>query len=289
MSDYKKIIIERALKDKRIAEFDILESEIQAHILDIYKIYNVEDQCNASPTTDRCGSGGFHFKLVKNTFGKISLQSYPCPKNAQNKSFLINNNVIYSSVDLSSQHQLLNKNSLDYIDDEPDESETRLINFLLKVKRGQHEVGAYISGDNGTGKTFLTLALANELALENKKIAYVIMSNFALDIMQSIKLNNNDQATVVDKLKDADIVIFDDVGAEKYSNYVHAQIIIPIMNYRLAAKRTTFFLSKYNFFDLKKAYNSMSSDASIRIYIDKIQSFAGNNVFRLLKKNKKNI
>ncbi|MGL4950509.1 MAG: ATP-binding protein [Mycoplasma sp.] len=288
MSEFEKEIIEKALKDKKVADFEITKEEILENLLDINKIFVVEEECCKNNIKDKCGSNGFHFKLVKNTIGKISLQSYPCPKNKMNKSLQINNNIAYSSIELIDQKQLLTKESLSMLGEEPLNDQINLINFLLEIKKHKSEpLGCYISGDTATGKTYFAVALANELALQNKKIAYVVMNNLCMDIMQTIKSNDGQQAGIIDILKEVDLLILDDLGTEKYSNYIHSQILIPILNFRFAAKKQTFFISKYNLIDLKKIYNSLSTDASIRIYIDKIDRFSRPNIFRLFTKLKK--
>ncbi|MGL4951372.1 MAG: DnaA ATPase domain-containing protein [Mycoplasma sp.] len=290
MSDYKKEITERALKDKNISNFEITVDEINQNILDIYKIYMVEDECSSSNFSDKCGSNGFHFKLVKDSIGKISLQSFECPKNKKNLGFRINSNIAYSSIDISEQHQLLNKSSLNINDEELAADQVNLLNYLLSIKRGAiNPISTFISGDFGVGKTFFILALANEMALQNKTSAYILMNNFCLEIMQNMKLNNSKQAEVFEKLKEVDILIFDDLGSEKFNNYIHSQIIIPLLNYRFASKKQTFFLSKYNLNELKRIYNSLSSDPFIRIYIEKIEHFSKPNIFRLSTKLKKSL
>lgn len=133
---YRDSLIERAKKTPNIANFELQEKDIIENLMNINKIFKVEDECKNSTDQTKCGSDGYHFRLIKDEFSKTQIQPYICPKIKLNKPFLINQNYVYTSLDLSNHNQLLNKNSIRLDEYETDAERIKFINYLIKLKKG---------------------------------------------------------------------------------------------------------------------------------------------------------
>lgn len=82
--------------------------------------------------------------------------------------------------------------------------------------------GIYISGDYGTGKTFLASMIANEMALNHKYIVFMEHINNAITEF------NNEKEYILKSLieeRKFDLMILDDFGAQRMSDYQIEQLL----------------------------------------------------------------
>lgn len=280
----RELLIKRAQESPWIADFQITLEEIEENIVNINKIFKAKDNCANSSNQMLCGNNGYHFKLIKDKLGQIILVTYPCPRNILNKSFLIKNNFVYSSIILELEKQLLNKNNIIIDNDQNERYRINLMNFLLKIKRGLiTPKGFYLQGNIGTGKSYLLIAFANEMALKNKKIAYLLMNNFSLYVMQNVK-QQKDFSELIDNFKTVDVLIIDELGSEKYNSYIHNQLLYSILNHRLYTNKLTVFSSKYTIMELSKIYKKTNNDGNIDNFIERINNLCKQNIFSLKTK-----
>lgn len=86
-------------------------------------------------------------------------------------------------------------------------------NFDTMKKKGQ---GILFYGDVGTGKSFTAAAIANELLMQMRP---VIMTSF-IRLLEELRKFNDDAAELyIDKLNNADLLIVDDLGAERGTDF----------------------------------------------------------------------
>lgn len=134
----------------------------------------------------------------------------------------------------------------------------RLSNILTK----KNNKGVYIVGDLGVGKTYLSIALANSLVKNNERVAFVKVANFFNEIKSYIS-NRSEQLDInIAKLKKADYLFFDDIGAETVSEFVRDDILFRVLDYRLENNLTTIFTSNLDKDKLMKHYQFDRKDNS---------------------------
>jgi DNA replication protein DnaC len=112
--------------------------------------------------------------------------------------------------------------------------------------------GLYLySHTKGTGKTMLALALANALLShyhENVKFATLI------DILEAIKATFDDpeksRHDLLDAIKTVPVLVIDDIGAEKLSDWANS-VIFQMLNERLVTKKVTHFTSNLGIHELR--------------------------------------
>lgn len=109
--------------------------------------------------------------------------------------------------------------------------------------------GLYLSGSFGVGKTFLLGALANELAGRGVASTLVHFPTFAVQMKGSIANNTLDQKR--DQVKEAPILMLDDIGADALSTWLRDDILGVILEYRMQEELPTFFSSNFTMAELE--------------------------------------
>ncbi|NLZ75403.1 MAG: ATP-binding protein [Erysipelotrichia bacterium] len=111
--------------------------------------------------------------------------------------------------------------------------------------------GLYFYGGLGTGKTYLASAMCNDLAKKGYKVAFVNYPRLCSDIR-----NNVTEYDYVDsklrKLRRAQVLVIDDIGAESVTNYIRDDILFPILDYRMEHQLRTIFTSNCDLKSLEK-------------------------------------
>jgi primosomal protein DnaI len=117
--------------------------------------------------------------------------------------------------------------------------------FLDNYRRDRYAKGLYIYGKNATGKSYLLSAIAQELAQKNITVLFVYMP----DLVRSIKhgMNEGNLEERINQLKQADVLMIDDIGGENMTPWFRDEVLVPIMQYRLSAKLPVFMTSNYDY------------------------------------------
>ena len=134
-----------------------------------------------------------------------------------------------------------------------------LVDFVANYP-SQDQKGLYIYGDMGVGKSFMLAAMAHELS-ETKKVATTIIHypSFAIDVRNGIK--DSSVKEQIDAVKEAEVLVLDDIGAEQFSSWIRDDVLQVILQYRMIEELPTFFTSNYSFADLEaKLSNGRQGD-----------------------------
>ncbi|ATZ16455.1 primosomal protein DnaI [Entomoplasma freundtii] len=131
--------------------------------------------------------------------------------------------------------------------------------FLGKVFdkiRNHDNKGFYLYGEPGVGKTIILQVIANTIATNgDQSVAFV---NFAKFVDQQklsiIEKNNQRHRDVLYRLKTADILFLDDLGAESVSAWSRDDLLLSLLNARMENKKLTFFSSNFSMKQLKENY-----------------------------------
>ena len=139
------------------------------------------------------------------------------------------------------------KKRLDNFRFHKDELKKRIYDYLEKPdKKGW----AFI-GDNGTGKSHLATGIAIEMIERHLTKTKIISTP---ELMGSLFANMNNDGGVdrlMSKYKNIDLLVLDDLGAEKSSEYAVQQLFL-VIDHRLRNKKLTFITSNYSIKDLSK-------------------------------------
>jgi len=122
--------------------------------------------------------------------------------------------------------------------------------------------GIYLYGSVGTGKTYSVCALAIDLLIQGyevnvynlPRLLNIIRSSFSKQEVTNEKTGDSSYAFIhnmsdIEKLADIEILIIDDIGAEKASDWV-AETLYHLINTRYENMKTTIFTSNLDLNDL---------------------------------------
>ena len=144
-----------------------------------------------------------------------------------------------------------------------DKNRYKVIKWLKKYFDDYEKVntlkGLYLHGSFGSGKTYLISALFNELEISKDAITEVVY------LPETLRNMKEDFSLVEDKvnyLKNVDILLIDDIGAENVTAWGRDEILGTILQYRMENKLTTFFTSNFTIEELEKhlSFSSFSED-----------------------------
>ena len=113
--------------------------------------------------------------------------------------------------------------------------------------------GLYLYGDFGVGKSFMVAALAHDLS-EKRCVSSTLLHypSFVIDVKNAI--GDGNVKSLVDEIKQAEVLIFDDIGAEQSTPWVRDEVLQVILQYRMQEDLPTFFTSNFSFEDLEKHF-----------------------------------
>ncbi|MFC5469569.1 primosomal protein DnaI [Cohnella suwonensis] len=239
---------------------DIEESVLRLNLNRLYQMTTEYRNCKACPGLERCPndlqghSTGLNCVQLN---GKWQINDYKtaCSKWIANEqqerirrritSFYIDESVLGVTYDESEMiqrepgRQLAVSQLQDYVE--------------TTMKEGLQKRGLYLKGDFGTGKTYLAGYLLQRLAKEGFSGVIVYMPEFVEDAkalaFDAVKLKET-----LNLMKEADLLVFDDIGAENLTPWVRDHVLGAILNHRMNRK-PTFYTSNHDFEDLEKHFS----------------------------------
>ncbi len=121
-----------------------------------------------------------------------------------------------------------------------------VFNAMQEIKNS--DKGLYLYGSYGSGKTYLCMRFARELA-KTKSVICIYYPEFINAIKNNIKkgISIDD---LIDRVKEVDILFIDDLGREQNTAFNRDQILGVIINYRYQFKLKTIITSNRNIDDL---------------------------------------
>ena len=127
----------------------------------------------------------------------------------------------------------------------------RMIKFVNDYP--DNRKGLYLYGDFGVGKSFMVAALAHDLS-EKRGVSSTLLHypSFVIDVKNAI--GDGNVKNLVDEIKQAEVLILDDIGAEQSTPWVRDEVLQVILQYRMQEDLPTFFTSNFNFQDLEKHF-----------------------------------
>ena len=125
-----------------------------------------------------------------------------------------------------------------------------IIKICKNIINKQSTRGVYVYGPTGTGKTYLMGSIYNYFKQNGKEPAILYYPEFIRKIKS--KISNNSYDLYIDLIRDEEILIIDDIGAENITEFIRDEILGPIINHREAEKLPTFFSSNLSIADLSE-------------------------------------
>lgn len=109
--------------------------------------------------------------------------------------------------------------------------------------------GFYLYGEFGTGKSFILGAIANELKERHIPTTIIYVPEFIRLLKNGFK--DGSTAKRIEQVRNAKVLILDDIGAEDMTPWVRDEVLGPILHYRMIQEMPTFFSSNMDYNDLE--------------------------------------
>ncbi len=116
--------------------------------------------------------------------------------------------------------------------------------FIKEYDRQNFMKGLFLHGTYGSGKTYLLSALSNELCKNGFDVSIVFFPDLCRELKRT--MFKDDSSDVINRLKNVDILVLDDLGAENLTGYIRDDVLGPILNYRWSMKKPFFIASNLN-------------------------------------------
>ena len=230
-----------ALQDEYVAKFvsdnKISDEEIEEAVFDLYNVSEALKVCKACKGKGECKLETFNTHPGLVYANGIKVVDLPCE---------------YKDL-ISPKYLELLYFPGEYVDGDLKVAGARSeVYKALKAynKNPLKNKGIYLHGTFGTGKTFILLKEAKELAKKRINVVFVYYPDFCREIKMNITTGTNE--ALINKCKQADILMFDDIGGEGNSSFVRDEVLGPILQYRMFACKPTFMSSNYSMAELEK-------------------------------------
>lgn len=262
---FEDLLRDPIVKELRAEHPEMDEDRLRANLPRLYQYVNDRRNCQNCPGLDRCPNDfeGHYSKLEmaeQNGRRELVERKAPCALHIarQNKerirkrirSFYVDERALaegYNEVEIMGKDRLRAP------------AVSHVFRYIREVKeQGLTPKGLYLFGSFGTGKTFLMSYLLHELAIAGYTGVIVYMPDFVEDLKSMLQDSQKLKETV-EVMKNCDLLIFDDIGAENLSPWVRDHVLGAILNYRMNRK-PTFYTSNYDLAGLEKHLSFTSKD-----------------------------
>lgn len=123
--------------------------------------------------------------------------------------------------------------------------------------------GLYLHGPFGCGKTYIIAALFNELKKKGARCKIVYFPS----LLRNLKSDFDSFGDEMAYLLDVDLLLIDDIGAEKVTEWSRDEVLASILQERMENYKPTFFTSNLNLEELERHFKTSNnySDEEIKI------------------------
>ena len=243
-----------------LEKIDLEENKLYKYTSRIKDCATEEQNCQNCKGLCFCKNEMKGYKLIPNVLdNKINFEYEACSymkKNLKETSFL-NNIKLYNE-----PSELKNARIKDiYVDDKSRVEVIKYINDYIKNYNKDRLKALYLTGSFGSGKTYLISALFNELAKQNISSVIVYFPEFLRTLKSSFNDIENSYNERFNYVKNAKLLLIDDIGAENLTTWGRDEILGTILQYRMQENLPTFFTSNLNMKELEEHLSITTSSS----------------------------
>lgn len=236
------------------------ESVLRANLNRLYQMSKEYRNCKECPGLERCPNdmqGHYTGITCTETGGRWQVIDHKtaCSKWTAHEqqqqlrrritSFFVDHSVVGEQYDEAEMIQLDSSRAM---------AVDRLQSYVeTTMTQGLQTKGLYLQGDFGTGKTYMAGYLLQKLAKEGFSGVIVYMPEFVEDA-KALMLEPQKLKETITLMKETDLLVFDDIGAENLSPWVRDHVLGAILNYRMNRK-PTFYTSNHDLDALEKHFS----------------------------------
>lgn len=241
------------------------EDVLKLHLNRLHQYVSDHQSCEQCPGLERCPNDmqGHYTKLTVQQWqdqviihdAKVACKKYTSHQSSDAlkkrvRSFYLDEPALEKGFSIAEMIRL---------DKERSPAVDKVVEYLQQTKhRGLGTKGLYLAGGFGTGKTYLMCFLLHELAKQGHSGVIIYMPDF-LEELKSMFQEPMKLKETVELMKETDVLVFDDIGAENINAWARDHILGTILNYRMNRK-PTFYTSNYDLDALQKHFSFTHRD-----------------------------
>ncbi len=260
-----RIFNEPEVRQLRLRYPGLTEQELSRNLSRLYEYTKEKQNCANCPGLENCPNDfqGHYTKLSIDEVGEqLRIRDHKAPCNLQlahQRDQQISSRIRSFYVDERALLEGYDEVEIMMKDPVRSPAVNRVFRYINETKTvGLSAKGLYLEGPFGTGKTFLMCYLLHELAKQGHSGVIVYMPDFVEDVKSMIQDGEKLRDTV-ELMKETDLLIFDDIGAENMGPWVRDHVLGSILNYRMNRK-PTFYTSNYSLSALEKHLSFTNKD-----------------------------
>jgi len=286
------LLEEPAVRELRERHPELTRRDLRLNLNRIYQYVKEKRNCAACPGLDRCPNDieGYYTLLeceVQNDRAQLYDRKAACGLlRARQAEQQLRNRVRSFYIDESALGGSFSPTEMVTIEPERSAAVKHLLSYIKTTReQGLQKRGLYLVGPFGTGKTYLMCYMLHELAKSGLTGVIVYVPEFVEDVKSMLDEPARLRETI-ELMKETDLLVFDDIGAENLSPWVRDHVLGTILNYRMNRK-PTFYTSNHDLDALELHFSFTNRDGEeahkgqrimdrIRPFVDRLWIGGGN-------------
>lgn len=205
--------------------------------------------CAGCPGLENCAKGHPHFRLRLERDGEVLTRHYdPCEKMLSLSSF--QKRYLRCSFPVDWRDAVIKKARRSAV------SRNEALKEMYFVSLGKSERWIYLTGNVGSGKSYLLACLANVITKEKGKGVFSDSESLLSELKDMSIEDHESFEKLFDSICNCSILVLDDFGNEYKTEYVYTSILFPILSYRDKANLPTAFSSDFSIDQIVSMYKS---------------------------------
>jgi primosomal protein DnaI len=268
-----------------VTKLNLTDDEFKKHFGIIKRMVDQQNACDQ--LLDRCvNSSNYHIVLAREGTNLVTKSVYCSKMKKLNEKTGFIKNFLYRSFPNEFLDRTLSKQ---YFKIALDPSLNKLVTTFNKIIKGEKDLdgGYYIYGSFGIGKTYICQTFANDLARNNKTVAFCFLPDFVYNLKQGFNdpdINQRNQKIINDFIR-ADVLFLDDIGAEETNKWFYAEYLMVILNARVQLNKPTILISNLSFADLEKKMIKICGSVSGNRLCQRIIETTKNRIIKVSGEN----
>ena len=232
------------------------------NVSDFYIILCDKENCSKCKGLDNCQNSnkGFYLSKAKDGFVQVRCK-YLAELQKSSHPNLLKSEYNEAQSDASTKNYDLNT-----------ESRKKILDIIKQFTKnyGKNNVkGLYIFGTFSVGKTYSLMLTAKALSAYGIDHIFAYFPDLVIELKASMENGKYDQ--IIELLKETDVLLLDDLGAENMTPWLRDEVLGPIVNYRMNLKKPMFISSNIAPGDLAKHF-MMNSTQEEKVKAGRIAS-----------------
>lgn len=254
----KEELIDNPIIIKKMRDLNCSEKEFDDYLGYFLSYYEDKVCCDRCKNPKKCPKqfDGIALDLYRSEFGierKFSL----CPARELERTIALN----YQIRDFPNSYLSLTIEDIDTTYSR-ERTELEYAIFETDIEEITTSAGIFVYGPSGCGKSYPLIALCNEFVRDNKKCSYVETRNF-LEALKNNLNNKEEYFSLMAKVKEVDVLVLDNLGDEKISEWTRDDIISGILDYRIKNDLLTYITSSYTLEELVSLYEVSKTNSEV--------------------------